>query len=762
MGEKKRKSRAKAERKAKIKRNVKMRGFLILFMGCFVFLSFQIFRIQADYGDEFERRVVVQHAIHNGVDRFINPNRGTILDRNHDIRPLAISNTVYNVILDVRLLANSTEATQQATIEKLNRILGIPSEELWHAIAINPETNAPNIDRHYHVIYNMLDTRTKTLLEEENPRHVWFEEDTKRIYPNGSLGAPVIGFLRGDNSSWGLEAVFNRELTGERGRIVRMYNGENNVVTEHIRPIQGGTVITTLDLAIQQEAERIVTRWGEEARAQNAGIIVANPRTMEIIAMAQYPSFDLNDPFNIEAITSTALREEMRELSAEEQLERWFGIWRNFNITHTLEQGSVYKPLVVAAALEAGVINVHDTFFCGGSRTVAGTTIGCWSIATGGCGNLDVEGVLARSCNVGMMIIMERMGRDTYYDFQRAFGIGEITGIDLLGEASAAGLVYNRSTLGPVEMATTSIGQGFNVTPLQIAAYFSSIINGGNFMEPFIVSQIVDENNNVIFEHQPQVLRRPISREVSDWVRIAMVAAVEVTGTGTARGVAVDGFSIGGKTGTAQTGADRDGITLTFAGYFPAEDPEYIIISVIAEPENYIFGSSQTIPMTREMIESIISIRRMSPTQDTTGMVNNTNSDLIIVNDYIGRNIAEVSGELNRLGLDYELNSPGNIVRSQRPAAGSQVRLGTRIFFMLEDNGEEELTFIPNVIGMTRSQAEETLRNADLIPAFEYRNVNVNNLDSEDEEEQEFIVVSQPTGFEIRVAPRTQIRLILE
>ena len=735
---------------------LKFIGFMITLS--IVVLTGRIVYIQAVHGDEFTRRAIIQQVTENSnTERIIAPNRGAILDRNRDLQALAVSTTVYNIFIDPLRILEGSAQSQAEIFNKINSALNIPVHELREIVESNPTSR-------YRVIARRVNLMTKEAMEREGAGHVYFEEDTQRHYPGGVVAASLIGFIRGD-STWGLERQYNRELTGITGRELRVFDSNNNAVTETIPPIEGHTLITTIDLVIQQEAQRLVAHYGALAEARIAALIVANPNTGEIIAMAEYPSFDLNDPLNAERINSSRHRDLILQAPEEERLSRMFEINRNFSVIDTFEPGSIFKPLVFAAALEEGIINEHDVFLCGGGKHIGTTFIPCW--IDGDHGPQNYAEALANSCNPAVMYVAARLGRERYYSFQTDFGIGRPTGIDLPGELNTERLVHGLAMLNPVELAAASLGQGFNVTSVQMLSAFSSLVNGGNVMQPFVVSQIIDQNGDVVLANAPTVSRRVISRDTSQRITHAMIDAVE---WGTARRTAISGHLIGGKTGTGQQGEkvpENEDIVETLITYFPASNPQYIIMSVIAFPEIREMGNAQTLPMVRDMTNFIIA-NRVIEAHDREAFDRAVVDTTIHMSDYIGRNIAEVTSNLNFLGFTYDISGSGDIVRGQFPAGGARVERGSMVHLTI---GMSEpglnLVTLPTVVGLSEAQAAEIISRAGLVPIIISEDEAVmaagDSEEDDDEAAERFrVVVSQLPSAEIRLAERTEILLFVE
>ncbi|MDL2248308.1 PASTA domain-containing protein, partial [Tyzzerella sp. OttesenSCG-928-J15] len=659
------------------------------------------------------------------------------------------------------------EKLQAEIIEKINKVLDIPIDELRQIIDENPASQ-------YKVIARKVNIITKEALEAEKAKHVYFEEDTQRKYPGGDLAASLIGFIQGD-SAWGLEKKYDLQLKGEEGRELRIFDANNNAVTEKIDPIKGNTVVTTIDLVIQQEAQKLVAKYAEISLAKRASLIVADPNTGEILAMAEYPSFDLNDPFNPEKINSEYHKNMILALPEDEQLNEMYKICRNFSVVDTFECGSIYKPLVYAAAIEEGIISEYDTFYCGGVKDIYGTKVPCWHLA--GHGHQNYREAIANSCNVAVMEVVERLGREKYYKYQCDYGIGGSTGIDVPGEPNTERLVHGLAGLGPVELAVSSMGQGLNTTAVQMVAAFSSLINGGNMMKPYVVSQVIDENGNIVLENSPTVVRKVISKETSEVMKQTMV---EVLVTGTGKKAAIPGYKIGGKTGTGQQGdksdPDNNDIALTLMTYFPVDNPEYILMAVIYLPENYEDGNAQTLPMVKDMMNFIITQKHI-PADDQTIANESLEENAVNIENYEGLNIAEVTNKLNYYGFSYDISGSGDVVKTQFPSGGSKVTKGSRIYLTAtESGGETPLTLVPNIMGMTEIQAVETVTNVGFVPIVvngsadeevseetpPISSENTENPSAEIQPAPVKTVTNQLPKYEIKLPKNTEILIYLE
>lgn len=586
-------------------KNMRMRLFVLLLVFTLAcgFLLYQVGFIIYAYGEEYGKQVVNQTM---SIDHSIPPMRGSILDRNNNL--LAYSSKVYNVILDPFIMYTYEDARITEAINNLSELSGVSGSELQNILENNPNSR-------YKIVKKSITLeeaeKLRTSINEGKVVGVWLEETSNRVYPNDQLAAHVIGFEGGGTGHWGVEETYDEWLQGAAGRQLMVASPNGMIVEEYIPAVDGNNLVLTIDETIQHFAEEVLYRYVEEQRPLQAGIIIMDPHSGEILTMANYPSYNLNDTDDIIGYYGEV---PYNELSYEKQNQLLYSVWRNFNISDSFEPGSTYKPLTYAIALEENLINMDTTFYCPGQKFVAGIPIGCWKDA--GHGELTVKEALAESCNVAVMEIAQLMNPGMYYNYQQAFGIGQLTNIDLIGEFSSAPLVYTPSTLGPVEMATTSFGQGFNVTPIQLITANAAVINGGYLYEPHLVKQIVNEAGVVIKEVEPTVVRKVVSEETSDKVSTSMEDVVEY---GTAKAAQIEGYDIAGKTGTAQKG-DRDveNYTVSFLSYAPADDPEVIMLVVLDEPKDQIeLGSRLPVQISKEIYEYILPYMGVYPNIST-------------------------------------------------------------------------------------------------------------------------------------------------
>lgn len=727
-----------------IRANGRFAFILFAFFAAFALMFGRVLYMKVVHGAEYEAAAKNQQI--NRYDITIPPNRGSILDRNNQV--LAISTTVYNVALDSLQLAEVAELSPEEQEKTLTTLCEYFPEldynTLKQYVTINPETGELYMNNHWKYLVKGIERSVKEELEAMNLKGVYFEKSSKRSYPLNSSACHLVGFTRGD-AQWGLEGYYNSYMEGTPGRSFILYNGADSVVHQDYDAKDGDTIITTIDYNIQKIAEEVVAETAAEWSAKNVAAMVMDPYTGEVYAMAESHSFDLNNPNEIpEWETDTKYTENWDQLSSEEQLEYLNTMWKNFCVSDTYEPGSIFKPMLVAAALEEGVITPNSSFQCNGYTDIGGYRIKCHLVS--GHGNINVEQIMAQSCNMGVIQIANLLGADKFYEYQREFGFGDYTGIDLPGEA--AGQLHSKESIGPTELATMSFGQTFNCTSIQVIAAFSSLINGGNLVKPHVVSQIVDADGNVVLENDTEVVRRVISEKTSAYMRTALKATVE---NGLAKKLQIDGYSIGCKTGTAEQGSrtNDDLWALSNMSYFPAENPKYIVFTVINQPSDYVEGVQTPTPMTKKLIEGIIKYDNMEPTQPVEDEANLSQNKTVTVADYTDSVIFDVIGDLDGKELTYKVVGNGNTVVNQVPKGGTTVDVGSEVILYVQRSEEDTGTVsVPNVVGKNYEQAETTLTNAGFTVAFEG--------------DQSGTVTAQDPKYGVSVAKGSEVMLTLE
>ncbi len=544
-----------------------------------VALSVRIGYIITQSGDAYSIYVLAQQ----GYDSQTIPyRRGDILDANGNL--LATSTKVYNVILDSKVLNANSEDITSTVAALCQSFPDLDSNTLFSFIEENPE-NA------YHVLLKRLSyEEIREFVEMQNDDDlgagisgVWFETEYERSYPFGSLAASVIGFSSTDGTGInGLESYYNDTLSGTNGRKYGYLNSDSNLETTVIDAEDGNSIQLALDINVQSEIERILEEFNEEYKdhfiegpgAKQLAVLVMDPNTGAILADAQYPGYDLSNPRDLSAMYT---EEELAAMTEEEIYDALNSLWTNFSVSSTYEPGSTAKPFTVAAGLETGVLNGTETFECDGYEEVGGFKIGCTHVH----GLITLAETISLSCNDALMAIARMEGTELFCRYQRIFHFGLRTGVDITGEARTDSLLYNVETMNSSSLATNSFGQNFNVTMVQLASAFCSVINGGNYYRPYFVQKILDENGNTLSETAATVLHKTISAETSALLRSYMAETVT---SGTGKRAAVEGYTIGGKTGTAEKLPRADGnYLISFIGFCPVEDPQVVVYVIIDE-----------------------------------------------------------------------------------------------------------------------------------------------------------------------------------
>ena len=553
---------------------------VLLFAGivlAFALLVGRITYINAFNGDKYSKIVLDQQQYQSRTIPF---KRGDIVDRNGT--KLATSQRVYNVILDAKVM-NSDEKYVDPTIQVLEDCFGLDKSDVEDQVEENP--NSRYLIMKKGVSYEKAQEFEKIDEDDENYPNVngiWLEEDYVRTYPYNTLASDVIGFtVSGNVGSNGIEASYNSILNGTDGREYG-YLSEDSSYEKTVKEAQNGdTVVSTIDLQVQSVVEKYITQFNEENRSgttlgsKNTAVMVMNPQNGEILAEASYPNYDLNNPRDL---TKLHTEEELAALSDEEKVKELNSLWNNFCISSGYEPGSTFKPFTISEGLDLGVLNGDESYVCNGVLHVGDHDIHCSN--RDGHGTQSLKVALENSCNVALMQIGSAIGKEQFVRYQQLFGFGQSTGIDLPGEA--AGLLYSLEDVDSSTLATNAFGQNFNVTMTQLAASFCSLINGGNYYEPHVVKQIQDENGNVTENKDPVLVRHTISKETSDIIKDYMLGVVE---EGTAKTAAVEGYDVGGKTGTAEKLPRGNGKYLvSFIGYAPQENPQVMVYVVIDEP----------------------------------------------------------------------------------------------------------------------------------------------------------------------------------
>lgn len=607
----------------------------------FVLLNFRIAGITLKHGEEYTQQVLSQKYYDSTTIPY---KRGDIVDRNGNV--FARSKKVCNVVLDCFAI-NSKADFLEPTLEALEQVFDIDKNEVLGIITAE-ETR----DSRYQVILREVDFEKeqefeklteleeipddaseseKKRIEVENEwkvcvKGVWFEESYIREYPMDSMASTVVGFSNKANDGIvGLESYYNDILNGTNGREYGYLTEQSELERKIIAPHDGNRLVTTIDMNIQRVVEKYLNEIEQEHAAtgpeqikgnlgsQNTGIIVADPNTGEILAMATNKGYDLNDPFNLEGWYTDA---EIEAFDDEQYSQAANERWKNYCVEDSFEPGSTFKSMTIASGLELGAISDNDTFYCDGGEQLPDYYIGCNNLA--GHGMQTVSQAMENSCNDALMEMAKRIGIEEFCEYQELFNFGRRTGIDLPNESS--GIVFDTQSMGEVELATCSFGQGLTCTMIQELAATCAIVNGGYYYQPHLVKQIQDADGGIVKNINPVLIRQVISEKNSEYVRGYMEKVVT---EGTGKYAQVPGYRVGGKTGTAEIVKDgqrvEDRYVVSFIGFVPADDPQIVIYVVVDQPnvEKQEQGSFTQV-VARKILMEILPYLKIYPTEEIT------------------------------------------------------------------------------------------------------------------------------------------------
>lgn len=563
-------------------------------------VSVRLAYINKTSGDKYTKKVLAQQDTNSTTLPY---RRGDILDRNGTI--LATSEKVYNLILDPKVLWQNQDKEDaekdcvEPTIKALVRYFELDESELRATLSEKKDSS-------YVILRKQLSKDEiadfKAAQEDKetgsNIKGVWFEDSYIRRYPYNSLACHVIGYtVTGNQGQTGIEEEYSDTLNGINGRSYKYLNEDLEQSTSVKKAVDGNTVVSTIDATLQGIAEKYIGKFIEDytnksvegPAAKNIGVLMMNPQTGEILAMAGDVDFDLNNPQDLVG-NGYLTQEQVDAMSEEEQLDAKNQMWRNFCISDGYEPGSTVKPMTVAAALELGLVNDSTTFLCDGGQVIVQGQPKIKCAKKTGHGIISLEGSLMFSCNDALMQMGAMIGYDNFLKYQQIFNFGLKTNIDLPGETNNASTVFTKDTMGPVELATSSFGQGFNTSMIQVASAFSSVINGGYYYQPHVVKKILNAEGGTVETVNPVLVRQTISNKTSSMIRQylyhTMYGTADANGNNpTGKKGRVAGYTMGGKTGTAQkVPRSARKYLVSFIGFAPADNPQVVCYVVVDEP----------------------------------------------------------------------------------------------------------------------------------------------------------------------------------
>ena len=702
---------------------------LMALFGVFTFipLLMELYEIQIVRHDELEQQAIDQQT----KDLSITAARGTIYDRNGNI--LAISATVYNVVLSPKDVLD-LQAAYQKKVEagntpdypaptnemiamRLAEILDLDAEEILQRFEKSKSQ--------YEVLKYKVEADVETAVREfisecHLDNGVYLSPTTKRYYPYSSLASHVIGFVNDNGGAYGLESQYEQLLAGTAGRVVTAKNARGSDLLQFFEDYQdaqdGSNLVLTLDASIQHLCENYLEQGIAEFDVQNGGFCIAmDPNTGAILGMASSPDYDLN---NYSAVSDPVLQATLEGLEGEEYNTALAAArnkqWRSKILNDTYEPGSTFKSIVLAAALEEGVIDENSTFYCSGSVRVPGYPKAIRCSDRSGHGAQTLAEAVGHSCNPAFIAIGQALGEEKFYQYLEDFGFLEKTGVDITGEGT--GTVWPESDFHNVQLATASFGQRFTATPLQLISGVAAAINGGYLYTPHVVQSITDSEGNVLQTADETAKRQVISQSTSQKVREMLEFVVDAKNNMTGKNAYVAGYRIGGKTGTSQTLVD-DQYIVSFLGFAPADDPKVIVLLALDSPKvaspgsnycttgAYISGGRMVAPLVGPLLAEILDYMGVEK-QYTAEELNGAD---VTVPGLTGKTLEAAQAELTRRNLTCRVVGEGAAVTDQMPAAGAVIPGGSQVVLYMGEEKPTEQVEVPDLNGMTPELAKQTL-----------------------------------------------------
>ncbi len=637
---------------------VKKRLFFALFCVVLwgILLIIRVCYIQTVKAEDLQKMAYEQQT----RDRLITAKRGSLLDRNGE--EIAATQSVCAVSVIHNQLENKEQAASFLS-QKLNLDYDDVLKKVSKKVALVR-------------IKKRVDEKTAQEIRQANIKGIVVDEDVERVYPFGNLASHVIGFVGGDNQGIiGLESKYEKYLSGKEGKILTLTDSRGLEISdaqERIEPERGYDIVTSLDVSVQKFAQQTIAKAVEAKNAKRGLIIVMNPQNGEIYALADYPEFDLNEPFEI---NNEELKAKWDTLTEKQQNDELNKMWRNTAINDTYEPGSTFKIVTSSAGLETGAVTPSDTFVCNGYYIAGDRMIKCWRYPRTHGSETFVQGV-QNSCNPVFMAVAQRMGAETFYDYMVKFGFTQKTGVDLNGEA--VGIIHKKENIGPVELATMSFGQSFQITPLQLLRAASAIVNGGYLITPHFAVKAVNENGDEeVFDFKKGT--QVISTETSAQMREILESVVS---QGTGSKTYISGYKIGGKTATSEKLPRRSGKYIaSFMSFAPADNPKVMCLVIIDEPQGVYYGGTVAGPVMKELLTNILPYFGVE--RDMTGVKENEQVYVYVPN-LKGKKISEAKKILNEISVSAQIKGEGETVEKQFPEEGEKIIVGTKVILYTE------------------------------------------------------------------------------
>lgn len=698
------------------------RGFFLLmillilgFGSCIIYLGY----VQLIKGDMYRTKAETSQL----YDTEISAERGVIYDRN--MKELAKSASAWKVVIYPNKMKD--ENVREKIVEMLSHVIVDKDEdssytkEALEKVQKSVREKASMTSYGYLVVKGRIEKEMRDDVlnlmqkkinngEKEIPlsHYISIESDVKRYYPYGTFASTIIGFTGMDDVGLaGLELKYNSDLTGTNGRVISAVNGGSShdkmpVEYENVyNPIQGTSLVTTLDETIQRYLEESLSQALNDHSAKSAYGIVMDVNTGAILAMSSQPDYDSNDPYTL---TDNKTIEALEEITDDDEksrakLDAQYSQWRNRTISDTYEPGSVFKIVTAAAALEENIWSENQTYYCNGYIEVEDRKIRCSH--TEGHGTQTFTEAFANSCNPFFIQLGLNMGKDTFYKYFEAFGLTDSTGIDLPAEADPVKDVtyHSYESMTTVDLASSSFGQSFRVSPIQMLTAVSAVANGGNLMQPYIVSKMLNSKGEVIKQSEPVVKRQVISKNTSAAITKMME---EVVNSGTGANGYVAGYRVAGKTGTSEKlGANTQGkYVASFVCFAPADDPQVAVLIAVDEPVGQYYGSQVAAPVAAEVMQKIMVYLNVEPKynedEDIYAQINASN--------VVGKNISEANELLKNEGFNVRTIGDGETVVEQAPAANRTLSKGGTVILYTEKGAQKQKTTVPSLIGCSVSE----------------------------------------------------------
>ena len=698
--------------------NERIGRVFIAFLVIFALLIGRLGWLQLVQGAELKEDMQRQMT----ASKTISPKRGTIYDSTG--KALAVSAQVDTVSIDpTRIVVEEedsdeidevkTKALKEKVAKAFSEIFELDYEETLEKVS----SESSNVTIARKVENDKIEKLENWMEENEIYSGINIDEDTKRYYPYDNLASNLIGFCGTDNQGlWGLELKWNDILTGTPGKVTSAQDAVQDLIPyeneTYIAPQNGNDITLTIDANIQEIAEKYLKQACEENNCEDGGnVIIMNPNNGDILAMATYPDYNLNDPYTLDFISE----KEWKKLSGDEQYTLQQETWNNKAITYTYEPGSVFKIITAAAGLEEGIVDADtaNVFTCTGEQKVSGVTIHCSDAA--GHGKQSLRDALKNSCNPAFIQLGQKIGAATLYRYYDAFGLFDTTGFGDIGDSGNSGernsIFWDLENVGSVELATMSFGQRFRVTPLQMISAVAAVANDGVLMKPRIAKEIKNTDTDAITTIEPEAVRQVISKETSETM-LDMLETVVANGSG--RYAQVKGYSIAGKTGTSEPDpSDEDaGYVASFAGISPVESPEVVILVTLygVGGDNY-YGSRVAAPVVAQILSEVLPYLGV-PSDTTDG---ETEVETTTLSNVKNRTVAEARKIIEKQGFECDVEgNDDDIVSAQVPVAGTGLIEGAIVKLYTEDNDTRVSQTVPDMKGMTLSEAKAALKNKNL------------------------------------------------